>query len=231
MAKKIKPSASKYWGLVGKTFGTWLVKDVIRDTKGLGFLCKCVCSCGNASYLRGNHLRLGRTTGCAKCGNNKKSKDLVNERYGTFTVLSEVKNRARKSWLCRCDCGNEFVRNQGAIRANGSKVTGCNKCRFSFKTMDKKGYVTLTLPTDPNVKTRGRVLEHVAVMSRHLGRPLKDTETVHHKNGVKWDNRLENLELWCSNHTPGQRVTDMVEWALSHLRQYAPEKLAKKYRS
>ena len=40
-----------------------------------------------------------------------------------------------------------------------------------------------------------RILEHRHIMEQHLGRPLTNTERIHHKNHDKTDNRIENLEL------------------------------------
>jgi hypothetical protein len=66
-----------------------------------------------------------------------------------------------------------------------------------------------------------RVYEHVALMQKHLGRELIGPETVHHKNGNRKDNRMENLELWSSSQPPGQRVEDKVAWAKEILALYA----------
>ena len=63
-------------------------------------------------------------------------------------------------------------------------------------------------------------MEHVVVMSEILGRPLIKGETVHHRNGVRDDNRTENLELWVSSQPSGQRVEDIVPWAREMLVRY-----------
>jgi hypothetical protein len=50
---------------------------------------------------------------------------------------------------------------------------------------------------------------HRVIYERHLGRKLLPNENIHHKNGVRDDNRLENLELWTTSQPAGQRDSDL----------------------
>ena len=73
-----------------------------------------------------------------------------------------------------------------------------------------------------------KVWQHRVVMEEHLGRPLRKNENVHHLNGVRHDNRLENLELWVTRQPAGQRPADLVVWAREILERYEDDVESKK---
>lgn len=113
------------------------------------------------------------------------------------------------------ECGNP-VKSRGqcgghaAQRRRGQTL---RSLRSGGPYINADGYRILYRPGHVQADKRGYVAEHRAVMAEHLGRRLRPDETVHHRNGVRLDNRLANLELWSSWQPAGQRVEDKVAWA------------------
>lgn len=86
----------------------------------------------------------------------------------------------------------------------------------------RDGYARIRVPDHPRADKAGMVLEHIVVLEGSIGRPIEWLlgETCHHINGVKDDNRAENLELWVTSQPRGQRPEDLVAWAREIMHRY-----------
>jgi hypothetical protein len=85
------------------------------------------------------------------------------------------------------------------------------------------GYIEVYVgPNHPMGNSRGYCLEHRLVMSEIIGRPLLRHERPHHINGMRTDNRPENLELWVVSQPSGQRAIELLAWARTLIATYEP---------
>ena len=124
--------------------------------------------------------------------------------------LGNCERRAEAKGLCHSQW--QRLKDGRPLNVPIGGLPGCPQPNGARRT-NPHGYIRL--------KTAGGwVLEHRCVMEHHLGRMLYAHETVHHLNGQRSDNRLENLELWSKAQPYGQRVTDKIEWAHNFLAQY-----------
>jgi hypothetical protein len=120
-----------------------------------------------------------------------------------------------------CVCGMPKTRRAKTCIKCRAEVGSSNDNWRGGTVKHRAGYVLRRVPSHPKAKTaNGYILEHVLVMEELLGRYLLDGENVHHKNGVKDDNRPENLELWIRPQPSGMRASDAVAWARAILARY-----------
>lgn len=231
--------------LTGMKFGMLLVTGYIAADKWGKTKWVCRCDCGNEAIVPGGHrLRNGDTKscGCLRHDEAHNSFELTGKRFGRLVVIKRIRTKGEKEsrWLCRCDCGNEKVISGKYLVYGRTKSCGCMRTAMyskspifkrgkdnpNFKTgirVNKDGY-TFIASEDSAGKWKDRPF-HVVVMEKHIGRFLYKGETVHHKNGIRSDNRIENLELWSQMHPYGQRVEDMINFCREYLSKYAPEYL------
>lgn len=109
------------------------------------------------------------------------------------SIMIEVK-------CINCGAGRKYLNECQLKRRN--KTGLCRSCALKGKSynwkggkyVNKKGYVCVRNTTHP-CNNAGYVLEHRLVIEKNLGRILGKNEVIHHKNGNRQDNKLENLEL------------------------------------
>lgn len=109
----------------------------------------------------------------------------------TFTVLPCYARKAVQRGyslprFCSRKCQLESYRGDGNPKWRGGRCYAAS------------GYVYAYAPDHPNATQDGYVMEHRLVMEKAIGRILTRAEEVHHKNHVRDDNRIENLELMAS---------------------------------
>jgi hypothetical protein len=184
--------------MTGLRFGKWTV--ISRGPKSTRknstpALWKCKCDCGTQATIPGTELRKKRSP-TRSCGCSQKGPQ--------SNLVGKYSRERHHAWK-----GGRHIDRKGYVLLTVSVVRDC--------------YPDAVIPRLTNAKKpRQRPMyEHRAVMSNHLKRALYPYETVHHKNGDRMDNRLENLELRAGKHGPGQSISDLVTWAKEVLRLYA----------
>ncbi|MHB8109771.1 MAG: HNH endonuclease signature motif containing protein [Syntrophorhabdaceae bacterium] len=146
--------------------------------------------------------------------------DLTGKKFNRLVVIERAgrdKRGKQAMWLCRCDCGNEMVIYGQHLRTGITQSCGClrnekssarDKLRVGENSLAWKGgrflngqgYVLVFAKSHPRAAKSGHVLEHILVAERALGEYLPQGSVIHHINGIRDDNRLENL-WWFPSHS------------------------------
>ena len=123
---------------------------------------------------------------------------------------AQFETRWPRQVCCSRSCARAF---HSKVRGNGNWKGGVNRHASGYLKELAKGH--------PYADKNGYVMQHRLVMERTLGRTLLPKERVHHKNGVRSDNRPENLELWSVGKDPAGQLA--VDVARDRLQALTPE--------
>jgi len=158
---------------------------------------------------------------CSKCGVSKSIESFYksSRKRGFEFWCKECKyTKYLLTSKNKCFCGEEKHKNAKQCRKCMSKnYNGVGHHSYKNGRHYSNGYIYLLDNSHPNRNSKNRIAEHIVVLENSIGRLLLPHENVHHKNGIRDDNRIENLELWTISQPKGQRVEDKIEWALNFL--------------
>ncbi len=133
----LRKGASKSCGcarvkdLEGQRFGRLLVLELISNRCGRCVVWKCLCSCGNVTYVRGTNLRQRNTKSCGclkkEILTRSKIKNLVGQRFSRLVVVKSTHKRqgSHVVWECQCDCGVITYASTGNLSTGNKKSCGC----------------------------------------------------------------------------------------------------------
>lgn len=197
-----------------------------------GYCNACYLSKLNSGELENKPLiNVGKVCSVENCGKEADRKGYCTSHYEKFLKYGDPLAYApkRTGVPCLIDGCKGLAVARGWCRmhyarwqANGDPIK-TKIANWKKDKIDDQGYVQVFAPGHANARKSNRVPKHRMVMSDFLGRPLKKNESVHHINGDKTDNRLENLELWVTTQPKGQRPQDLVNYAKKILKTYAQD--------
>lgn len=168
-----------------------------------------ICKCGRRMHHQAKV--------CKDCYHKLRRKLIIGINNPNWKGGNKCKNCGKhkvdyKSNLCRScyikslqiKSNNSFYKHKHTTKSKEkislSKIGNRHYNWKGGRVYDSHGYILLYNPRHPNCNYNGYVFEHRLIIEKYLGRYLKPKEIIHHKNGIRDDNRLKNLRIF-NNHS------------------------------